>query len=164
MSSEEPVQYWVVAVTNVPYYILSFCLWNKGYFEGSVFVFLVSIISTAYHLIPSSLNLEIADIFLAYAALIWAIITLAPKVYKTNPNWPILFAGAIALVGGAYALYKTSGDNHETSEYVWKHSFWHIGTAAAGLLLLSAAPRNESRKEVREISKKVFRPEKSLQV
>ena len=154
--SEDPPEYLLVAATNVAYIFLACCLWAKGYLFGAAFVFSVALASTAYHIIPSSNGLELLDKILAYATILWAAIVLTPKVIETNMHWPLYVGLALLLIGASYVFYKTTGDDHKTPNYIIKHSLWHFGTAAAGLILLLGAPQNESRKEIKKITRELW--------
>jgi len=121
----------IVALSNLAYVALAFWLAKKEFIFYAYLLFAVAAVSTYFHLNPNSENLLYYDIATAVLTTIICFFHFLPYV-KPSP----LFVFTVALAVTATTFWWESGEDRESTKYVWYHSLWHVLTALILYLII----------------------------
>lgn len=126
----------VVAASNIFYVFLSAWLLSRKQYTEAFLLLGVAIASTIFHIEPENKNNKLIDIITANAAILITFLLYVPMWQRKGQkiNFNIIFALVSAALG--LVLFIVSGDDHDSTEYVIMHSFWHILTALAAYMFI----------------------------
>ena len=119
----------IVASTNLIYLGIAFWLWKTKRKNANLFL-AVAIVSTYFHLDPSSRVAYSADVITASITLLWSLLN-----YLDRNNNVLLLTGSAASSILAWLLFLKSGSDRDSWYYVMSHGMWHILTGIAFVLL-----------------------------
>lgn len=115
---------------------LAFWLWSKGQKAAGWILFAVALVSIAFHLDPENKNAKTVDIIVANAAILLTILIYLPRWRSKGSklDFNIILALLFAII--SIVLFFTSGDDHDSNQYVVVHSLWHLLTAVSAFLFI----------------------------
>jgi hypothetical protein len=131
---QEPIQYTLVALSNLAYFVLAIWLFVHKFYWASAALILVGTASTFFHLDPSSRLAYITDTIIANIVIFLIVIHFLPH---TKRGRGFVFFSFISFVLGVFLLFE-SGDDRVSKKYVIMHSAWHVTTALATYFLVKA--------------------------
>ena len=120
-----------VALSNLAYVALAYWLAKKEFIIFAWLLTFVALVSTYFHLNPNSESLLYFDVSTAVLSSIICFLHFLPYV---KPSF--LFVFTVGLVVTGTLLWWESGEERESSKYVWYHSLWHVITALSLFLII----------------------------
>ena len=122
---KQPLPYIIVALTNIAYFLLALWLWRTHHPYGWILV-AVGLMSTLFHLQPHSKLAFWGDIIVANVSILYLAYIYGTHAINSTYLQLSFFTFALAVF-----LFADSGDDRESSKYIWMHGTWHVLTALA---------------------------------
>jgi hypothetical protein len=99
---------------------------------------IVGIVSTVFHLDPSSKSAYWTDVAIANIS----ILVFYLHYHKSIHSSTLVFFGAASFIASLF-FYFYSGDDRQAGRYVVMHSLWHVLTAISCYLLVKSTIRQK---------------------
>jgi len=122
----------IVAASNISYFMLSYWMWKHGLHLWWVLV-IVGVVSTIFHLEPSSKSAYWTDILIANIAILTFLMYYRRSLHDKTT---IFYATSTFIV--SLFFFFDSGDDRVAGRYVVMHSLWHVLTAISCYLYVKS--------------------------